>query len=48
MASYHSSFTYNGENSAKDRNLIITTFEPDNGLKETFLSMDIVSDSYHD
>lgn len=48
MASYHSSFTYNGENSAKDRNLIITTFEPDDGLKETFLSMDIVSDSYHD
>lgn len=48
MASYHSSFTYNGENSAKDRNLIITTFEPDSGLKETFLSMDIVSDSYHD
>lgn len=48
MASYHSSFTYNGENSAKDRHLIIATFEPDNGLKETFLSMDIVSDSYHD
>lgn len=48
MASYHSSFNYNGQNSAKDRGLIIAAFEPDNGLKETFLSMDIVSDSYHD
>ena len=48
MSSYHSSFTYNGANSASDKNLIIVAFEPDNGFKDTFLSMDVVSDKYYD
>lgn len=50
MASYHSSFTYNGLNSAKDMGLIITAFasDTDNGLTDTFLSMDISSDDYYD
>ena len=50
MASYHSSFTYNGLNSAKDMGLIIAAFAPDtdNGLTDTFLSMDISSDDYYD
>lgn len=48
LASYHSSFTYNGENSAKDRNLIIAAFEPDDGLKDTFLSMESVQEDYWD
>mgnify|MGYP003516346799 CR=1 FL=1 len=46
MSSYHSSFSYNGENSAKDRNLIITTFETDDGFVETFLSMDVIQEDY--
>ena len=50
MASYHSSFSYNGINSAKDMGLIIAAFESntDNGLTDTFLSMDIMSDDYYD
>ena len=50
MASYHSSFTYNGLNSAKDMGLIIAAFasDADNGLTDTFLSMDISSDDYYD
>lgn len=48
MSSYHSSFSYNGENSAKDRNLIIASFEPDNGFKETFLSVDVIQEDYYD
>ena len=47
MSSYHSSFTYRNINSAKDKGLIIAAFEPDNGLKDTFLSMEpIQEDSY--
>lgn len=48
MASYHSSFSYNGENSLKDRNLIIASFEPDSGFKETFLSVDVIQEDYYD
>lgn len=48
MSSYHSSFTYLGQNSAKDKNLIIASFEPDNGFKDTFLSMEQVQDDYYD
>lgn len=48
MASYHSSFSYNDQNSAKDYGLIITTFEPDNGFVDSFLSMDNISDDYFD
>lgn len=48
MASYHSSFNYNGANSASDKDLIIVAFEPDDGFKDTFLSMDIISDDYYD
>lgn len=50
MASYHSSFTYNGLNSAKDMGLIIAAFasDTDNGPTDTFLSMDISSDDYYD
>ena len=48
MASYHSSFSYNDKNSAKDYGLIITAFEPDNGFVDSFLSMDNISDDYFD
>lgn len=48
MASYHSSFSYNGINSAKDMGLIIVAFDPDNGLMDTFLSMDVITDDYYD
>ena len=48
MASYHTSFSYNDKNSAKDMGLIIASFEPDEGFKESFLSMDNVSDDYFD
>ena len=48
MSSYHTSFNYNGKNSAKDYGVIITSFEPDNGFTESFLSMDNVSDDYFD
>ena len=47
MASYHKSFTYRGENSF-DKGLIIVAFDPDVGFKETFLSMDNISDDYYD
>lgn len=47
MASYHSSFTYLNENSA-DKGYIIASFEPDNGFKDTFLSMDQVSEDSYD
>lgn len=48
MASYHSSFQYNGKNSAKNYGLIITSFEPDNGFVDSFLAIDNVSDDYFD
>jgi len=48
VSSYHSSFTYNGKNSAKDQNLIIASFEPDTGFTDSFLSMDVVSEDYYD
>lgn len=48
MSSYHTSFGYNGKNSAKDYGLIITSFEPDNGFVDSFLAMENVSDEYFD
>ena len=48
MSSYHSSFSYNGENSFKDKNLIVVSFEPDEGFTDSFLSIDNVSDDYFD
>lgn len=47
MAAYHSSFTYLDQNSA-DKGYIITSFEPDNGFVDTFLSMDQVYEDYYD
>lgn len=47
MASYHSSFSYLNKNSAK-QGYIIAAFEPDNGFKDTFLSMDQVYEDYYD
>jgi len=47
MASYHTSFNYLGENSAK-LGYIIAAFEPDNGFKDTFLGMDQISEDYYD
>jgi hypothetical protein len=47
MASYHSSFSYKGFNSAKDKNLIIVAFYADNGLADSYLSMDqVYEDNY--
>ena len=48
MASYHTSFTYKNENSLAQHNLMIVAFDPDNGFKDSFLSMDNVSDDYYD
>lgn len=48
MSSYHSSFSYNGENSFKDKSLIVVSFEPDRGFTDSFLSIDNVSDEYFD
>ena len=48
MSSYHDSFTYKNKNSAKDMNLIISSFEPDDGFTETFLSMDPVFEENFD
>lgn len=48
MSSYHDSFTYKNKNSAKDMNLIITSFEPDEGFTETFLSMDPIFEENYD
>ena len=36
MSSYHSSFTYKNKNSLKDMNLVIASFEPDNGFTDTY------------
>jgi hypothetical protein len=47
MASYHSSFSYLGKNSAEE-GYIIAAFEPDNGFKDTFLGMDQVYEDYYD
>ena len=47
MSSYHTSFTYNGKNSFNE-GLMIVAFEPDNGLKDSFLSIDNISDDYYD
>lgn len=48
MASYHTSFSYNGTNSFKNMGLIIAAFEPDDGFVDSFLSMENVSDEYFD
>ena len=48
MGSYHSSFTYNEQNSFNDQGLIITSFEPDEGFTDTYLSMENISDNYYD
>lgn len=47
MSSYHTSFNYKDKNSFEE-GLIIVAFEPDNGFKDTFLSMDNISDDYYD
>lgn len=48
MSSYHDSFDYRGKNSFTDMNLIISSFEPDDGFTETFLSMDPVYEENFD
>lgn len=47
MSSYHTSFNYKDKNSF-DEGLIIVAFEPDDGFKDSFLSMDNISDDYYD
>ena len=47
MASYHSSFAYNGKNSF-DEGYIIAAFEPDSGFMDSFLTMENISDEYYD
>lgn len=47
MASYHSSFSYLKQNSARDKHLIIATFTPDDGEVDTFLSMTASTDDYY-
>lgn len=42
MSSYYSNFVYKDKNSINDMNLIVVSFEPDNGFTDTFLSMDSV------
>lgn len=40
MSSYYPSFSYKGCNSLKDKSLLVVAFDPDQGEKETFLSVD--------
>lgn len=47
MSSYHTSFKYKDRDSFNE-GLIIVAFEPDNGFKDSFLSMDNISDNYYD
>lgn len=47
MSSYHTSFNYKDKNSF-DEGYIIVAFEPDNGFKDTYLTMENVSDAYYD
>ena len=47
MSSYHTSFTYKEKNSF-DEGYIIVAFEPDNGFKSSFLTMENISDNYYD
>lgn len=42
MSSYYSSFNYMGINSLKDKKLIVTHFDVDNGESDTFLDMEPV------
>ena len=47
MASYHSSFSYMGKNSA-DMGFMVVAFDADNGLTDTYLGMDqIYADNYN-
>lgn len=48
MSSYHTSFTYKNKNSLKDMDLIISSFEPDDGFVDTFLSMDSIFEDNFD
>ena len=47
MASYHTSFSYKDKNSFYE-GYVIVAFEPDSGFKDTFLSMENISDDYYD
>lgn len=48
MSSYHSSFSYLGQNSAKNFGWIVGHFSPDEGETESYLSQDqIYTDSYN-
>lgn len=48
MSSYHSSFTYLGINSEKDKNLVIAEFDANNGEQDSFLSSESVyTESYN-
>lgn len=47
MASYHTSFSYKEKNSF-DEGYIIVAFEPDSGFKDTYLTMENISDEYYD
>lgn len=42
MSSYHTSFNYLDQNSAKDYHLLVAAFEPDNGPMDSFLNMEQV------
>lgn len=47
MSSYYHSFDYQGINSYKDKNLIVTTFNADNGESDTYLEMEpVYTESY--
>ena len=47
MSSYYPSFSYKGFNSLKDKNLMVSAFDADQGEADTYLSMDcIYTDKY--
>lgn len=47
MSSYHSSFTYLGQNSAENYHLMIASFTPDEGEVDAFLGMEqVFTESY--
>ena len=47
MSLYYENFRYLGKNSL-DEGLIVAAFEPDDGFKDSFLSMESIQDDYYD
>ena len=47
MSLYYNNFKYLDKNSA-DQGLLVTSFEPDDGFTDSFLSMEPIQEDYYD